>query len=178
MRRAIVAALLLLIGGCHRDSSVPGELGRSPDEYGARYGAATTSPMTPDQIGYSAAPGTRLIARFADKRSVEELWIIDDDGQGLPEVLAQRARELLAPDKTPLKTIAFKGEGKSPAQVFEQPAGTGVLFVDRRGGRLSRVALCADATACRMLDYLHKSEQETAAMMAAAAKAMQEQMGR
>ncbi|MBI1813524.1 MAG: hypothetical protein HYR72_00955 [Deltaproteobacteria bacterium] len=178
MRRAIAAALVLLIGACHRDTSVPGELGRSQDEYGARYGAATTSPVTPDQIGYTAAPGTRLIARFADKRSVEELWIIDGDGQGLPEVLAQRARGLLGPDKTPLKTITFKGEGKSPADLFEEPAGTGVLRVDRRFGRLSRVALCAETAKCRMLDYLQKSEQDTDAMMAAAAKAMREQMGR
>ncbi|MBI4518458.1 MAG: hypothetical protein HY699_21870 [Deltaproteobacteria bacterium] len=174
------AAVLVVSAGCRNtgrsvDTVVPNELGRTQAAYTGQFGAATSSPVTPDRVVFTAAPGTRLVARFVAGKSVEELWIIDADGAGVPAALAERAQALLASEPAPVRTIVFRAEGRPHAETFEEALGAGLLRVERRNGRLSRIALCADRTACVMLGQMQESELAVDEMMAAGLKAMRAQ---
>jgi hypothetical protein len=167
--------VLMVLAGCEqscRDRGVRGHLGRTPEDYGARYGAAITSPVTPDQIGYSPAQGMRLTVRVEDGRSVEELWMTDHNGDGLPEELLRRARALLASGATPVRTVTFKVRGRPAAEVLQTAAGSGWLQVERRGDQLTRVVLCAEPQACKMLGWLHDSERSTDSLLYTAEQAL------
>jgi len=153
---------LLLLCGCQsacRESFVSKELGKTEADYEARYGPASKSPMTPDQIAFSAAGGARLVARTADGRSVEELWCVADDGTGMPAALATRGAQLLGAHPTPSRTVEFQSVGHAAAEIFEVPDGDGTIIVDRRRGAIRCVALCAQRTDCQLLDLTLQTER-------------------
>ena len=178
MRSLVVLLFGIVLAGCQRgcrDDSIPGHLGRTLDEYGTRYGKAITSPVTPDQIAYDPKPGLHLTVRVVDGRSVEELWLTENDGDGVPEELLQRARALVASDVTPARTVAFKLRNRPPAEVLEVPAGTGLVQIERRAGKLTRVALCVEPQACRLLGYAQANEKSTDSLLAIAEEALRQQ---
>ncbi|HUI25063.1 MAG TPA: hypothetical protein VL403_03175 [Candidatus Kryptonia bacterium] len=170
----ITMALMLLIAGCHsgcRETLVTKELGKTEADYAASYGTPSKSSMTPDQIAFNVAPGSLLVARVADGRSTEELWLLNDQGVGLPEVIARRAALVLAPDAKPDRVVRFSTPGMPAAEIFEFREGDGVILVERRNGMVTRAALCAQRASCRLLDQTLKAELETDALMARAAEA-------
>jgi hypothetical protein len=169
-RRTALVALLMVIS-CRADD-VPGHLGRSREDYSKVYGEAVSSPMTPNQLAFTVAADTRLIVRFADGRSAEELWLLGAATGAVPSGLAARAQRLIQSGIEPVRIVTFKMEGVLPAQVFERPMAGGKLIAERRGDRLEKVALCADASQCRLLDFALKRERDTDSLLSAAADAL------
>ena len=90
---AVLTLVLLGLSGCQNDL-LRKEMGKTEQDYVQRYGPATKSPMTPDQVAFEVAPGTRLVVRFVSGSSIEELWLLAPDLRGLPEAVAAEAKKI------------------------------------------------------------------------------------
>ncbi len=172
MGRMLIGLLVILLAGCSDDTVLKG-LKRSEAEYVAQFGAAARSPMTPDQALFNPAPGTRVLVRFAEGRSIEELWMIEGTGEGVPPAVWKRAQQLAGPMATPMRTVVFKERGHAAADLFEQRVGSGKITVERRAGRLVRIGLCTDAGTCHLLASTIQGEIVTDDWMDRAEKVIQ-----
>ena len=167
---AVLTLVLLGLSGCQNDL-IRKEMGKTEQDYVQRYGPATKSPMTPDQVAFDVAPGTRLVVRFASGSSVEELWLLAPDLSGLPEAVAAEAKKI-EPGQKPVRTIVFESESSTPVEFFERPVGDGALQFERRAGQFTRIALCAKRDSCDLLNQVVQSEKATDDLMGRAAAAM------
>jgi len=171
MRVVAVLTLSLLGLSCSHNDLLRQQMGKSEQDYVQRYGPATKSPMTPDQVAFNVVPGTRLVVRFVGGSSVEELWLLAPDLRGLPEAVAAEARKI-QPGQKPVRSIVFESESRTPVEFFEQPVGEGSLQFERRAGQFTRVALCANRGSCNLLNQVVQSEKATDALMGRAAAAI------
>ncbi len=163
MRLVALSLLLLGLAACSHDA-IQQELGKTEQDYVARFGKATKSPMTPDQVAFTAGSGTRLVVRFNSGRSVEELWLVGSQPQAVPKPLLHLSQSI-APGEKPDRSMVFKSETSTPVEVFDRVVGKGMLQVERRSGHLTRLAVCSDSSSCLLLNQVLQSEKATDALM-------------
>ncbi len=140
------------------------ELGWSEADYIREVGPANGSPMTPDQVRFTARNGASVLARFADGQSREELWVVGEPSDGIPAALLAEAQALVK--GTPVRRVEFHLAHMPTAEIFEAHASGVIVQVDRRAGRSVRIARCPEPGPCLLLDQGLAMERATDDLMA------------
>jgi len=162
LQRCGAAAVLLLLLAVLIETPASGEIGWSQVDYVKHVGPATVSPMTPEQVRFTSG-GDSVLVRFADGHSREELWAVGEQTDHIPAALLRQAQEAVR--GTPLRRVDFQVPHAPAAEIFEMRATDLTLQVDRRGGRIVRIAVCRSAEPCVLLDQLLAMERATDALI-------------
>lgn len=166
---SIALPLGLILGALLLGVPARADLGWKESDYGKRYGTATKSAVTPDQIRYDLAGGGMLLVRLVGGRSEEELWVIDVDERVLPAALAKQARAVIAKGK-PVSVVRFKVPHAPPAELYESVTASRRLRIDVRNQALRRVALCQGSKPCLLFDQALSGERQVDGLVAPSAR--------
>jgi hypothetical protein len=143
--------------------SAQAELGWTEADYVEHFGPAPHSPVTPNELRFTAAGGPVQVL-FENGRSREEAWIIEKDTAFVPADLRRLAETAM--QGQPARRVVFHAERAPAAEVFEARSGDVMVQVDVRNHAIARIVRCRSTGPCELLNHLLDMDRITDDLMA------------